>query len=76
PGSKAGYAIRNNIGWDDPTSGYPTVTPSSTGMDRPDFLDPTQRSGSVVGAAKTDYVDLLAAFTRRKQGNYFAGTHG
>lgn len=75
-GSKAGYAIRNNIGWDDPTSGYPTVTPSSTGMDRPDFLEPTQRSGSVVGAVKSDYVDLLAAFTRRKQGNYFAGTHG
>jgi len=76
PGSKAGYAIRNNIGWDDPTSGYPTVTQSSTGMDRPDFLDPTQRSGSVVGAAKNDYVDLLAAFARRKQGNYFAGTDG
>jgi len=76
PGAKAGYAIQNNIGWDDPSSGYPTVSSSTKGMDRPDFLDPTQRSGSVAGAMKSEYVDLFAGYARRKQGNYFAGTNG
>lgn len=69
-GAKAGYGIQNVI------NDYPVVTSSNDGMDRPAFLEPTQGAGSVVGAVQTEHVDVLAAYAYRKQGNYFAGTHG
>jgi len=75
-GNKAGYLFNNPIGWSDPTTGYGSATPSSTGMDRPSFLSPTNGSGSVVAAYKGDGFDVLAGYAARKQGNYFAGTNG
>lgn len=47
-----------------------------TEIDRPDFLDPTSGSGSIIGAMKTDYLDLLAGYSRRRFGNYHAGSSG
>jgi hemoglobin/transferrin/lactoferrin receptor protein len=76
-GNKGGYLFSNPIGAaNDPTSGYGSATPSATGMDRPSFLSPTSRSGSVVGAYKGEDFDVLAGYARRTQGNYHAGTNG
>ncbi|MEJ5081387.1 TonB-dependent receptor [Ochrobactrum sp. MYb379] len=49
---------------------------SPTGMDRPAFLEPTSGSGSVAFAARWENAEIVAAYTRRKTGNYYSGTHG
>lgn len=46
------------------------------GMDRPAFFNPTGGSGSVSGAASTEFLDIVAGYARRKNGNYYAGSHG
>lgn len=48
---------------------------SPTGMDRPAFLEPTSGSGSVAFAARWENAEIVAAYTRRKTGNYYSGTH-
>lgn len=50
--------------------------PSATGMDRPSLFEPTSGSGSVALGARTETVDVVAAFARRVSGNYYAGTQG
>lgn len=47
-----------------------------TGMDRPAFLTPTSGSGSVSFAARWENAEIVAAYARRKMGNYHAGTRG
>lgn len=54
----------------------PPPAPSVTGMDRPGLLEPTDVNGSVALGAKTENIDVVAAFARRVTGNYYAGTHG
>ncbi|TDR95065.1 hemoglobin/transferrin/lactoferrin receptor protein [Enterovirga rhinocerotis] len=54
----------------------PVPTATSTGMDRPSFLSPTNGSFSVVAAVKEDNYDLLGGYAYRQQGNYFAGKNG
>ncbi|MGU3575101.1 TonB-dependent receptor domain-containing protein [Brucellaceae bacterium C25G] len=49
---------------------------SDEGSDRPPFLLPTGASGSIVAAGTTEYVDVVAGYARRKNGNYHAGSHG
>ena len=49
---------------------------SPTGMDRPAFLEPTSGSGSLAFAARWENAEIVAAYTRRKTGNYYSGTHG
>lgn len=56
--------------------GTATLTESTTGLDRPSFLEPTQGSASVVGAARFQGLDLVAGYAWRKRGNYHAGTNG
>ncbi|VFR17546.1 Iron siderophore receptor protein [plant metagenome] len=62
--------------------GYYSTLPSADtlfqpgGMDRPAFLEPTGGSGSVAVAGTTEYVDIVAAYARRKNGNYHAGGNG
>lgn len=70
PGSVAGYSMQNTLG------GYPVVSASNTGMDRPNLFEPTRGSGSIVAAMRDDVVDLLVGYARRTQGNYHAGKHG
>lgn len=69
-GDKAGYAITNT-----PASSG-TATPSSTGMDRPALLLPTNGSGSIVAAARQEGIELLVGYALRERGNYYAGTKG
>lgn len=45
-------------------------------MDRPSFLNPTGGNGSVAAAFSSDFVDFVAAYAKRKNGNYFSGKHG
>ncbi|MBB6011776.1 hemoglobin/transferrin/lactoferrin receptor protein [Aquamicrobium lusatiense] len=70
-----------------PGAGFSTVgvyandqLPSSfggpEGMDRPGFLKPTSGSGSIAAGFRSDHVDVVAAYSRRRNGNYHAGTHG
>lgn len=46
------------------------------GMDRPGTFKPKSWSGSLAIAQRLEYVDLVAAYSQRHQGNYYAGTHG
>lgn len=43
---------------------------------RPAFLEPTSGNGSVAWAGRWDNLELVAAYNRRKTGNYHAGTRG
>jgi hemoglobin/transferrin/lactoferrin receptor protein len=43
--------------------------------ERPDFLEGSTWSGSVVGAATVGNFSFLGAYARRQQGNYFAGNN-
>lgn len=54
----------------------PPGVPSAVGMDGPGLFEPTSVNGSVAVGAKTENVDVVAAFARRVTGNYFAGTNG
>ena len=76
-GNEAGYEISNPLGTtNNPNSGFGSAVPSATGMDRPSFLDPTQGSASVIGAASLESFDLLFGYAYRERGNYHAGTNG
>ncbi|MFT4090769.1 MAG: TonB-dependent receptor [Asticcacaulis sp.] len=67
-GAKGGYV------WPTLPSQTPNVvTPSADGMDRPNTLEPTTRSFSVVMATAQREWDFLLGYVYRKQGNYHAG---
>ncbi|MGU3497025.1 TonB-dependent receptor domain-containing protein [Xanthobacteraceae bacterium A53D] len=46
------------------------------GLDRPPFLKPTGGSGSLAAAYSNEFVDIVAGYAQRKNGNYFAGSNG
>jgi len=54
----------------------PTSFGASDGMNRPSFLNPTGGSGSVAVAGTSEFIDVVAAYARRKNGNYHAGKNG
>jgi len=66
----AGYEF-NNSPWGDTT---PVASPD--GMDRPGTFDPTGGNGSVIFAYDGDQLELLLGYSKRKRGNYHAGTNG
>jgi len=47
-----------------------------TGMDRRAFLEPTSGSGSIAFAKRWENAEIVAAYARRKTGNYHAGKRG
>ena len=53
---------------------FPTASP--TGMDRPAFFKPTGGSASALAAYKDETLELVAGYSYRKRGNYFAGKRG
>ncbi|MBB6012378.1 hemoglobin/transferrin/lactoferrin receptor protein [Aquamicrobium lusatiense] len=59
-----------------PNNALPSSFGGPEGMDRPGFLEPTGGSGSVAAGFRSEYIDLVAAYARRKNGNYHAGTRG
>ena len=46
------------------------------GMDRPSLLDFGGYASSLALANRFDWGDVVAAYAKRKQGNYYAGTKG
>ncbi|WP_083969721.1 TonB-dependent receptor [Kerstersia gyiorum] len=58
------------------THAMPRRFASDEGMDRPDWYKPKSWAGSIALAQRFAAVDLVAAYARREQGNYYAGTHG
>lgn len=44
--------------------------------DRGNIFNSDTKSGSAAVAYSNEYFDLLGAYTRRSEGNYFAGSHG
>ncbi len=67
PGGMAGGAYQ---------AGKQPTTRDGGNMDRPGFLDPTGGNGSIAAAFTTDYIDVVGAYAKRKNGNYFAGKKG
>lgn len=57
-------------------AGKQPTTRDGGNMDRPGFRDPTGGNGSIAAAFTTDYIDVVGAYAKRKNGNYFAGTKG
>ena len=43
---------------------------------RGNFFSNSAKSGTVAFASKSDWIDFVAAYAKRNQGNYFAGKHG
>ncbi|MBI1649579.1 TonB-dependent receptor [Hyphomicrobium sulfonivorans] len=89
PGNDKGVRIKGSIGSNTTSPHYTAPPPASrpdrlpdftspgvANFDRPDFLTDASRTGSVVFAARSDYMEILGGYSRRVQGNYFAGTNG
>lgn len=60
----------------EPLSFYGDPLAATRGRERPGFLLPGGGSASLVVARKSDRVDLLAGYSYRNTGNYFAGASG
>ncbi|TEA78779.1 TonB-dependent receptor domain-containing protein [Allopusillimonas ginsengisoli] len=77
PGTDGGWDWWRASGRDRDGQPFPLHTAfDSEGLSRPALFKPTGGSGSIAVAAVTDYLDLVAAYARRKNGNYHAGTRG
>jgi hemoglobin/transferrin/lactoferrin receptor protein len=64
--------------WNCTIATVPTTTlkGSPYGMDRPATFLPTSGAGSASFAARNDMAEIVLGYSRRKNGNYFAGTNG
>ncbi|OCW58370.1 hypothetical protein AWJ14_13650 [Hoeflea olei] len=76
PMAKSRYTTGCNWGCTLDTLPDNPLVGSPDGMDRPAFLEPNSGSGSAAFAARNDMFEVVAAYSRRKNGNYHAGTHG
>ncbi|WP_237173559.1 TonB-dependent receptor domain-containing protein [Paracandidimonas lactea] len=80
--SSSAPAAGTDGGWNTRRAAYYHKLPSAdsqfatTGMNRPSLLDPTGASSSMAIAGTYDYIDFVAAYAQRHNGNYHAGTHG
>lgn len=70
PGGLHGRLFYSNL------ADIPSSFGGPDGMDRPGLLLPTGFSGSIAAAATSENFDFVAAYARRKNGNYFAGSKG
>ncbi len=52
------------------------AVPSDESLNRPGLLRPRSWAGSLALAKRFEQLDLVAAYARRSQGNYYAGTKG
>lgn len=48
----------------------------TSGLDRPDLLEPTSEYGSIAGAMRSGNLEIVGAYARRNLGNYYAGKRG
>lgn len=59
-----------------PAGGLPSDLTYTSGLDRPSLFDFESGYGSAAVAARTQNVEFVGAFARRKYGNYYAGKNG
>ncbi|WP_201402367.1 TonB-dependent receptor [Kaistia sp. 32K] len=59
-----------------PNIGLPPRPGDAAGLDKPGLLEATRGYGSAAAAARGDNYEVVAAYARRENGNYHAGTHG
>jgi hemoglobin/transferrin/lactoferrin receptor protein len=78
PGREFGFKVKGSV--NNNSSAPPAVTTNAgiryggdATMNRPSFLNPTGGSGSVAFAGTTEYLDFVAAYAQRYNGNYHAG---
>jgi len=84
PGTYAGYYLPRNAYRSDcrfssdcsPKYQMPDNFAPEHGMDRPSLLEFGGYAGSLAAAKRFEWGDLVAAYARRQQGNYYAGSHG
>ncbi|MGQ4274688.1 TonB-dependent receptor domain-containing protein [Terrihabitans sp. B22-R8] len=72
-GKQWGVRLKGDIG---DNTREPVIGANVMRAEPADLFDFESGSGNVVGALSFDNFELLAAFGRRKAGNYFAGTEG
>lgn len=70
------FGARYRIGTSDNAISPPPGNTYDQRDDAPSLFDFDNGSGSIAWATTTENVDIVAAFARRKTGNYFAGEHG
>ncbi len=75
PGRQVGVRLRGSLIGNSTKDAPPTGT-AVFNYDRPALFDFLGRSGSAAIAARTDAVEIVAAISERKRGNYFAGKKG
>lgn len=74
PGETSGVRIK--AGAADNTVSPPAPSTLLARTDETGLFDSATASGSIAAAGRSDHMDVIAAFSRRKSGNYFAGTDG
>lgn len=55
---------------------HPDVGGVAPRDERPNFSAADAKAGSIAAAFRGPAIDVVAAYAQRRQGNYFAGTHG
>ena len=80
-GDTFGFRLRGGLGGNSISPRDFSVGPTRNPIgeledDGNNILSDSNWFGSLAGALKTEHVDLVAAYARRKEGNYFAGENG
>jgi hemoglobin/transferrin/lactoferrin receptor protein len=70
------YGARLRVGTSDNATNDIRVNAFDQSTDRPDLFDFENGAGSAAVATRQENFDFVAAFARRKSGNYFTGTEG
>ncbi|MBK0032590.1 TonB-dependent receptor [Erwinia sp. S43] len=74
PGKSVGVRLKGSFNTN--SSSVPAAGTATELVNRPSFLDPTGGAGSIAIAGTTELVDVVAAYARRKSGNYHSGKNG
>ena len=73
-GSRGGFQ-RGSSAFSDPQPSYSSIYPGGE-RNRPGLFEATGGSGSLAVAGTSEFVDVVAAYAQRYNGNYYAGKKG
>ncbi|MEL4392673.1 TonB-dependent receptor [Shewanella algae] len=74
PGESLGVRLKG--GFNTNSSSVPDVATEAESVNRPSLLEITGGAGSLAIAGTMEFVDVTAAYVRRKNGNYHSGKNG